>query len=386
MNIWSVIRFLLGLGCLLVAALVLIPAPNVPLFQVKVMATEYGHWCALVALFVMLAGTRSNQLDSVSVAFATISALLFISSSVRAAFTASDVVKGMNEAFPVADSDAPEPPPAFSWHGIWRWAEPEPVDPQTLEYATHESGKLEVDFYPSQVGQPAPCVVVLHTGGWDDGTRHEFLAMNSELARFGYGVAAIDYRFAPQSPWPAQREDLLGSIRFLQNHAEELGIDPKTFVLLGRSAGGQIAEAVAYEGVEPAIKGCIAFYAPADMHFAFKYADAKDILNSAKLLRQFLGGTPEEAQINYDGASGILHVKAESVPTLLIHGRQDEMVWVKQSQRLAEQLKSVGAKYDYVELPWATHAFDYNFNGPGGQISRWAVERFLERVAPNPRK
>ena len=157
---------------------------------------------------------------------------------------------------------------------------------------------------------------------------------------------------------------------YLQGHASDLGIDGKKIVLMGRSSGGQIAEAVAYGKRDAAIRGVIGFYTPADMNYAIKYAKPNDILNSDKLLRQYLGGGPEEAQKNYDSASGIDFVKEESPPTLLLHGAQDELVWVQQSRRLNKQLEKVGAKHFYIELPWATHGFDSNFNGPGGQNRR----------------
>jgi hypothetical protein len=65
---------------------------------------------------------------------------------------------------------------------------------------------------------------------------------------------------------------------------------------MGRSAGGQIAETVAVTGTQPGVIGCIALYAPADMNFAYQYANKKDILNSDKLLRQYLGGTPSRGK------------------------------------------------------------------------------------------
>ena len=223
-------------------------------------------------------------------------------------------------------------------------------------------------------------MVVLHAGGWDSGRRDQFVALNHYLARSGYGVAAIDYRLAPRWKWPAQRDDVMAAIRLLQRRAEELGIMRNNFILLGRSAGGQIAEAVAMGANEPSIRGCIGLYAPADLHFAFKYADAKDILNSAKLLRQYLGGTPDEVRQAYDSATANLQVKPGSVPVLLLHGRGDELVWFKQSERFAARLKEASVPHCFLDLPWATHAFDHNFNGPGGQVGSWAIERFLAHV------
>jgi acetyl esterase/lipase len=233
-------------------------------------------------------------------------------------------------------------------------------------------------FYCHPVASPAaPCVIVIHGGGWEDGAPGQFPALNAYLAARGYAVADIEYRLAPRWTWPAQREDVLDAMDYLTHHAAKLGIDPQRFVLLGRSAGGQIAEAVAYGAHRPAIRGCIAFYAPADMNYAYEFGRADDILNSLQLLRHYLGGTPAEARGNYDSASGILLANHESPPTLLLHGQRDELVWFRQSQRLSARLDELGVPHLFVQLPWATHAFDYNFSGPGGQISTYAVDAFL---------
>lgn len=173
---------------------------------------------------------------------------------------------------------------------------------------------------------------------------------------------------------------MLDALRFLKERHAELGVDPAKFVLLGRSAGGHIAETVAYGAHDPAIRGCIAFYAPADMRFAYKYSREDDILHSPGLMRNFLGGTPAQAPGNYDSASAIGLVDAKSPPTLLFHGRFDPLVWFVQSERLSKRLNATGVPNLFVELPWATHAFDYNFRGPGAQISAYAVEYFLAAV------
>lgn len=65
--------------------------------------------------------------------------------------------------------------------------------------------------------------------------------------------------------------------------------------------------------------------------------------------------------------------------TLLVHGAKDTLVWVRQSQRYAERLEGAGARHFYLELPWATHGFEFNRNGPGGQLALYALEQFLAR-------
>ena len=66
----------------------------------------------------------------------------------------------------------------------------------------------------------------------------------------------------------------------LKEQSAALGVNGSRFVLIGRSAGGQIATAAAYALDDPSIRGCVSLYAPADMPFAWRYADPNDVLIS----------------------------------------------------------------------------------------------------------
>jgi len=372
------LRFFLACISLFLAAFVVLPAPTILLFQLKLGSTELGNWFALLPLAVIVMGRRRNVLDSVSVGIAVLSALLLFSTPIRAAMFAGEAKKKMNEAFPTAAADGSGQP--FSFGRIWSFGTPAGTQAETKVYSSAGGEDLNLDFYSAENRRPAPCVLILHGGGWDGRDRHEFPELNHYLAGKGYAVAAIDYRLAPAAPWPAQWEDTIAALKYLNEHADELGIDAKKIVLMGRSAGGQIAETVAVTGTQPGVVGCIGLYAPADMNFAFQYANKKDILNSDKLLRQYLGGTPAEAKENYDSASPYALVTDKTPPTLLIHGANDDMVWVKQSERFAAQLKANNVKYVFLRVPWATHALDYSWNTPGGQLTTWAIEQFLGAV------
>jgi dipeptidyl aminopeptidase/acylaminoacyl peptidase len=70
------------------------------------------------------------------------------------------------------------------------------------------------------------------------------------------------------------------------------------------------------------------------------------------------------------------------VPTLIMHGQQDTRVDYQESRQLSRKLADSGVKHYFLTLPWATHSFDYALNGPGGQLSTYVVERFLQEVAP----
>jgi acetyl esterase/lipase len=253
------------------------------------------------------------------------------------------------------------------------------VDVKTYIYASRSTQFLKLDLYKSTaLSSPSPVVIVVHGGSWNGGDRDDLADLNFYLAARGYAVAAIDYRFAPEFPDPAQTEDLNDAIRYLKSNAAPLGIDPGMFALIGRSAGGHLALLSAYKNADPAIRGVVAFYPPSDQ--VYGYLNPSHVIDSRKILKDYLGGTPGSSVKVYFENSPIHFVTPTIPPTLLIHGTKDELVSIRQSQMLHERLEVVGRPHLFLELPWATHGCDYVFTGPCGQLSTYAIERFLAAV------
>ncbi len=374
------LRWFLLIFALLAAvlgALNLVKSPDWSYWKLAVLAGEYGHWVALLPLLIGMVAwsTRGTQVawTLATVAVCVMAAGLLLKPTVQAWRVARTLPARLEQSFGHTTSGRP----AFSLGGLFQSA-PAPVAVKTMTFAAG----LELDLYHAvrTDARPAPCVLVVHGGGWDGGERGEIAQFNHWLARRGYAVAAISYRLAPQFRWPAQREDILAAIAFLKARAPALGIDATRLVLFGRSAGGNMAEATAYTVPDPAIRGVIAFYAPADLNFAYAFGREDDVLKSPQLLRQFLGGPPETVRAAYDSASAYLHVGRTTPPTLLMHGELDTLVWNRQSERLEQKLAAAGVPHAFVSLPWATHAFEYNLSGPGGQLATYSVEWFLAAV------
>ena len=365
-------------ACLALGLLNTVMAPPWSAWQLGVITGEFGHWLAIlpigvaVVAWVFRNGAMPLAIATTVVAF--VAAALLLKPVVQA--------RGIGRALPevLAQRFGPQPNSgaAFSFVGLAK-SDPPATPFQTL----NGPGDLPLDFYrPVEPlnGTSAPCVIVIHGGGWDSGDRRQLPEFNYWLARQGYAVAAISYRLAPQFKWPAQRDDVLAAIAFLKERAKELGIDASRFVLLGRSAGGQIAQVVAYTARDPAIRGLIALYAPGDLYFGYVNTHENDMLHSPALMRQYLGGPPETARAAYESASAQNCVHAGAPPTLLLHGHIDPLVWHRHSVRLDARLAELGVPRAFVSLPWATHAFDYNLQGPGGQLTTFAVEWFLRSV------
>lgn len=353
-------------------------APDWLPWRLGVLTGEFGHWLAglpvLLAVAAWLARGPGGMPTHATLALCVVAAGLLL----KPAFQAWNIAAALPERMAAQFPRAPELPRApFAWGGLVG-SNPAPVAVQTLKV----SGDLPLDFYPAapREGRPAPCVIIVHGGGWDSGDRTQLPGFNHWLAQSGYAVAAISYRLAPAFRWPAQRDDTAAAIAYLKAHATELRIDPARFVICGRSAGGQIAETVGYAAEDPAIRGVIGLYAPSDMVFAYVNAREDDMLKSPTLMRQYLGGTPDSARASYESASAMRFVKKSSPPTLLIHGENDALVWHRHSVRLDALLTEQGVPHVFVSLPWATHAFEFNLHGPGGQLTTYAVERFLAAV------
>lgn len=350
------------------------------LWKISIGATEYGHWFVLAPLSIAFLCRFQNTLSGITTVISLLAAAIFLFPHFSAIILSRTLPARIEQSFGKAAAGK-EMGEAFRWSRLWFGPSPVLSVPVREVYAHNGGEEQYLLFFRSASKKSSPCIVVVHTGGWDSGSPDEFGTMNHHLASQGYAVASISYRFAPKWTWPAQKEDALAALSFLKKNAERLGIDPSRFVLFGRSAGGQIAEATAYSAHDPSIKGCIAFYTPADMNFAYEHLSPEpDILDSRTLLQKYLGGAQNDARKNYDDASPYEHISSMTPPTLLIHGAKDPLTWYRQSERLTKKLKEHNVPNIYIELPWGTHAFDYNFNGPGGQISRFAVERFLASI------
>lgn len=359
-----------------VAVFTVAPVPKRVPWQLGLLAGEYGYRLAglpvLLALVTWVAADCVGTMEVVTWALCALaSGLLFLPVAVARALSRKVRAELADVFGPVAGPGA-----EFSLRRLWARA-PRELEPHTFEIAPG----LPVDFFPAATtAGRAPCVVLIHGGGWDAGDRKQMPELSFWLARRGIAVAAVSYRLAPQNTWPAPREDVLSALAWLKARASELAIDPLQLVLIGRSAGGQIALAAAYTADDPAIRGVVGLYAPSDLVFGYEHAEEDDAIKSPTLMRQYLGGTPANARSAYESASALNFVNAATPPTLLLHGKLDRLVWHRHSERLAAKLHEAEVPYAFVSLPWATHAFDYHLNGPGGQITTLTVEWFVKAV------
>jgi acetyl esterase/lipase len=120
---------------------------------------------------------------------------------------------------------------------------PGPPDGPPVRVRVHRP--LEVASQP-ELREPLPCVVSIHGGGYivgsyvDDDLRHD-----RWCPRLGYVGVAVDYRLAPETPYPGPLEDCYAALVWVHANAGPLGVDPARIGIGGFSAGGGLAAGLA---------------------------------------------------------------------------------------------------------------------------------------------
>ena len=123
-------------------------------------------------------------------------------------------------------------------------------------------GDIDVRVYAPSVAEGLPVVVFFHGGGWVlsslDG--HDALARRI-AARSGAMVVSVDYRLAPEHPFPAPHDDCWTVTAWLARNADRWGGDRSRLAVCGDSAGGNLAAGVALrardEGLDLALQSLI---------------------------------------------------------------------------------------------------------------------------------
>ncbi len=374
---------LVGVLGIAASCLVVLSACTRTMMKLSVGAREYGHWLGVTNLFFSIWPLSSASRRSRAVRILNLlSGTVLLVPALWARTLADDLRRESIEAFGDATARIPKSGP-FRLSRLFR---PLPERARSIKRSTMIYGEaggceLRLDLYVDERNaSPVPCVVVVPGGSWRRSDRRKFAALNPYLASRGYAIAVVEYRTAPEFRFPAAMEDVRRALAYLKENATNLGIDAGRFVLLGRSAGAQLALLEAYAGGDESIRGVISFYGPTDLPYAYAHPTNPKVANIPRLLEDYLGGSPEEKDEAYREASPINFVSPFSPPTLLVHGSREEMVQLAQSERLVARLQEVSVPHLLVRLPWATHGFDHNLHGPSGQLSTCAVEVFLAAV------
>jgi acetyl esterase/lipase len=390
----TTLRLWVAIILFLAALLAVMPAQTYDLWKASIAGAELGHFVAIAGIIALLIPFWWRSVGGQLAGGITVVAVcLALSPTVRAYNASRGLQSRLESAFggasPRTLGNEPVRSGPLSLRGLFSRPSRDKVDLKTLIYTIKADKPLELDLYRPSIDSATlksgtsarlPLVITIHGGSWTGGSNKDLPQLNYYLAAHGYAVAALSYRLAPDNPFPAPTQDVNAAIDYLKSHAAAFGIDSTNIVLVGRSAGGQLALQSAYTKNDPNIRGVAALYAPSDQIWGWDHPTNSRVYDSFAVLRNFLHGEPSQVRDAYIAASPINYIGSHTIPTLLIHGSMDPLVSVKQSERLDSALSLMKRPHLLVEMPWATHGCDYVFFGPCGQTTTFAIERFAAAV------
>ena len=226
---------------------------------------------------------------------------------------------------------------------------------ENLEYVRREDDGLSGDLYLPTDTQSVPCLIAVHGGGWQRGTRKNYRHLGNFLARHGIALFAISYRFAPKHKYPAAFHDVRAAIQFLRSTGADHWVDPQRLALIGDSAGGHLAALTAlagdhsdfagqpddaYPGVSTKVKVCVPVYGVYDVPGQWEFDQALSPAKSASEV--FLGASLVEDPFLFQRASPLNYVtRANNQTSFFVSwGAIDDVVSPHgQSHRLLNALK-----------------------------------------------
>ena len=197
-----------------------------------------------------------------------------------------------------------------------------------VSFGVHKN-KLDIWSTSSKSKAPRPVLVFFYGGGWANGTRTEYSYAARPFVEAGYIVVLPDYRKVPEVRFPGFVEDSADAVKWVQANIAQYGGDPARVNVAGHSAGAYNALMLALDpqwlGDRP-VTSAISLAGAAD----FYPFTSKRAINA---MSQF----PDP-----NATQPVTFVRADAPPILLIHGTEDTVVRIRNSNSLYAKQKAAG--------------------------------------------
>jgi acetyl esterase/lipase len=262
-----------------------------------------------------------------------------------------------------------------------------------IVYHTANNYQDKLDVYTSaETSAPTPVVVVIHGGGWVEGTKEERVLEMMPYLQMGFAAVNVEYRLGRVSLAPAAVEDCRCALLWVFANAKKYNFDPNRVVLQGGSAGGHLALMTGM--LTPAAGFDRECRGPMDNYWSENPGTSKDprvaaIVNwfgitdvldelhgrNAKGYAVVWLGDQSNADEIAKRVSPINYVTREVPPIITIHGDKDSLVPYEQAVRLHNALDAAKVPSELHTVPGADHG-GYTFEQ--NQKAWVAVRRFLQ--------
>jgi acetyl esterase/lipase len=235
--------------------------------------------------------------------------------------------------------------------------------------------ELRFDLFRPDSEEVLPLIVCLHGGGWISGCKEDMREIAVSLANAGFAAATPTYRLAPLHPYPAAVEDVRAFVRFAREQASAWLIDADRIGSVGNSAGGHLssmlglsAEPLEQVNAVVDICGLADLTRPNEQHLPISWG----------FLEQFMGVPYDGNEALWQSASPLWQLRERLPPFYVIHGTEDDVVPVAQSDLFVAALKRLDNTVEYLRISGEDHNFS---GGSFGTIERGYISFFREKLA-----
>tara|TARA_B100000378_G_scaffold41122_1_gene30698 strand:- start:96 stop:974 length:879 start_codon:yes stop_codon:yes gene_type:complete len=271
------------------------------------------------------------------------------------------------------------------------------LDVTEVEYRRDLNVSWMARVYQPQGTGPFPVMLDVHGGRWNRGTRTNAEVMDRALAESGIVVASIEFRLAPDHPYPAQVADINYGTRWLKAHARDFNADPGSIGAIGSSSGGH---GVFLSGMRPhdpryaalpldeapeldaTLNYILACWPVVDPHARYLYAQETN--------NEGLVAATNAYFTSSDGATeGNPHMilqRGEMVtlpPAIIIQGTEDDNIPVPATKEFAEAYRRSGGEIQLEIFDGMPHGFGYR-RGPETDRAVDLVKAFIARQLSAP--
>jgi len=224
---------------------------------------------------------------------------------------------------------------------------PQPPPDARVAYGADPNQFLEVRL-PSTPG-PHSAVLNIHGGYWRAMYDLAYAGHLCQALRAA-GVATFNTEYRrvgnPGGGWPGTFEDIRSAYRFLRQEHSRFHLDPDRLVVIGHSAGGQLALCLAAH--ETSVRNVISLAGVVDLKQGYALHLSHDAV------AEFLGGNPGQVAEHYREADPMT-LSIPQARQWLLHGSEDETVPLDFSRNYVAQKKKAGESAQLLEIPHAGH-------------------------------
>jgi acetyl esterase len=242
---------------------------------------------------------------------------------------------------------------------------------EDVEYLRGGGERLLARLYRPKGSGPFPAIVSVHGGAWTSGDRLNNEAIDKALAASGVVVAALDFRLAPQAPYPESVADVNYGVRWLKANAEKFGSRPDWVGAVACSSGGQQMLVSALRPrdpryaaiVSPEVAGCdadisylVACWPISDPLARYRMAKERGNERLVQAHHAYFG--TEEAMAEGNPQLILERGEAVSLPSLLVlQGTKDDNVTPDMAEKFVAAWRARGGRAQLETFPGEPHTF-----------------------------